>query len=108
MRKQNMKKSDLATEAHWDFLEDPEQMGAVEWAARKASAVFDTYEYGDAHQDALLWLSVRPELQEKTSATGDYRSLGQTIYSNGLRAGAVVESDWQRNLTSLDGLEDCV
>ena len=89
----NKRKIDTATEADWSFYGDEYVMGAVRTAARKASDQFESVEYEDAEQDALLYLAIRPERVKRAHAEKDYRQLAQDIYTRGLRDAAVAESD---------------
>lgn len=93
-------------DADWTFVGMPEVMEAVDRAARKAVSRFDQVEYDDAHQDALLWLSVRPALVARARREQDFRSLAQTIYVNGLRDSAIAESDRQNITLSREALLD--
>ncbi|MGL5825591.1 MAG: hypothetical protein ACRCYU_12390 [Nocardioides sp.] len=92
-------------DADWSFCEDAEAVEAVEWAARKAARLFEHVDYGDAQQDALLWLAVRPELHRRHAEAGNYRQLGQDVYAHALREPAAAESDRLAITDSLD-IED--
>lgn len=104
-------KVETATEADWSFLEDERFQQAIYRAATKMVSRFhDRYalpqladstdpQLMDAMQDASLWLSVRPELVERTLETGDFRSLAERIYVNALRRQAIKD---QREDTHAD------
>ena len=105
MARQNI--AATATEADWSFLNDPEMAGAIRSAAIRASREFEAVSYEDAHQDAALYLAVRPELQN------DYREndhkagwLAQQVYSHGLRESAMRQSNRNKNQVSVDALLD--
>ena len=80
-------------DADWSFVDNSILMRCVKNAAIKAANEFDAVEYEDAHQDALLWLAVRPERVAKALSTKDYKQLTQDIYAHALREPAVRESD---------------
>lgn len=99
----------LATTADWSFMDDEEVVGAAVFAASKADREFDGIaDYEDCFQDSLLWLSVRPEMIEKTRSNhaGEAlsRRLGQDIYTNALRPALVRESNF--GALSLDELRE--
>lgn len=104
----NPKKVDVATieDADWSFASDGHVMGAIRRAAQRASIEFDLVEREDAEQDALLWLSVRPERVAQARATADYVALGSDIYANALRPYAVAESNQQAKSHSLDKMQE--
>ena len=87
----NPRKVDIATEADWSFMDNPDVMAALESAARKAARQFDgVVEYEDAYQDAVLWLAVRPgEVDKYCDREDGMKSLGQNIYANALRSDAM-------------------
>lgn len=96
-------------DADWTFVGMPEVMAAVNKAARKAVSRFDgQVEYDDAHQDALLWLAVRPALVAKARREDDFGSLAERIYANALRPDAKTESDRQSWTVSRDAYIDKV
>lgn len=80
------------TEEIWDFVQDPEAMKSIEWAARSAARKFEHVEYDDAYQDAVLYVAERAWLYQRAEASGDYRQFGQDVYS-AIRKRAVEESN---------------
>lgn len=83
----------LATSADWSFVDDKQFMKCIKNAAIKAANEFEMVEFDDAEHDALLWLSVRPEMVAKAEKSGDYTQLTQDIYTNALRVPAVREAN---------------
>lgn len=100
-------KVELATleDADWTFTENAKVMRCVKNAAIKAANEFEMVEFEDAHQDALLWLSVRPEQVAAVLLTEDFTSFTQNIYANALRPAAVRESDRYAGTVWLDSLD---
>lgn len=92
-------------DADWSFTSSPAVMKCIRNAAIKASREFEMVEFEDAQQDALLWLSVRPEMVAKAHKSEDYTQLTQDIYTNALRVPAVRESNFNSNVIWLDGID---
>lgn len=64
-----MKKTDSATEADWGFTKNEDIMAALDLAVRRIAS-FGSIDYDDLQQEALLYLSVRPELWKRCVAEG--------------------------------------
>jgi len=90
----NPRKVDIATEADWSFIDNPDVMAALESAARKAAREFDgVVEYEDAYQDAALWLAVHlDEVDKYRDRKNGMKLLGSRIYVNALRRDAVRQT----------------
>lgn len=99
-------KVETATEADWSFYENADVLKSVKSAAIKASREFEMVEFEDAQQDALLWLSVRPERVARALESKDFTQLTQDIYAHALREPAVRESDRYALTLSHDALLD--
>lgn len=86
-----------SNDTDWTFVGDLLVMDAVERAVRYGSNVFSDSEAEDLRQDALLFLSVRPELiddyRTRFQGEGFVKLLAKQIYSHGLRDGLIRESD---------------
>lgn len=84
-----------ATEADWSFYAD--EM-TVQTLSDAAQLLADKYklEVEDCEQDALLWLSVRPEVADKHISTGNYEQLRWDAYSGLSKAYAVTHRDSHR------------
>lgn len=80
-----------ALEADWGFTDLTEAMQAVDKAARKAAALFEHITFDDAQQDAMCWLSVRPEQVAKAVQVDGWKQLAQDIYSGALKDPAMIE-----------------
>lgn len=93
-------------DADWAFVDDAKVMKCIRNAAIKAANEFEMVEFEDAEQDALLWLSVRPEQVARVRETGDYTSFTQNIYANALRPSAVRESERYAGTVFIDATEE--
>ena len=95
--------------ADWSFvLEDGDLHTACKYAAKRAVREFEAVEYDDAYQSAVLFLAVRPELQEQFR-DGTYEGvshMADRIYTNALRPTAVRESEGAKLTVSYDQLAD--
>lgn len=89
-------------DADWTFVDEPAVMRAIKNAAIKAANEFELVEFEDAQQDALLWLSVRPEQVQRVLESGDFKSFTQNVYANALRPAAVAESNRQKVTSNYD------
>ena len=102
----NPRKVDVATEADWSFMNNPDVMAALESAARKAARQFDgVVEYEDAYQDAVPWLAVHPDEVDKYRDREDgMKLLSSRIYANALRPDAVRQATISNRTVSSETL----